>query len=192
MTMAKGCKCGGKVASSMAWPMGMIGAPNTPCATRARMSVSRLVAMPHRNDDTVNPSTVKNIMLRQPMRLDTHPVKGVTTAVATRLRVITQEISSCVAENDPRICGRTKLATVIVMPNSMFDSCTIKRMSHCRPVMPIRPPAAATRVMESNTLALVGSPMANYRSTNTKNGWAWQARASLINSTLTSLSGRLG
>src|SRR6476660_10542175 len=30
------------------------------------------------------------------------------------------------------ICGSTRLASVMVMPNSMLASCTINRMSHCR------------------------------------------------------------
>ena len=140
MTSAVGCRCGGKVASRMACPIGMIGAPNAPCAIRAMISVSRLVAIPQRNDDTVKPSTVKNIMLRQPTRAAIHPVSGVATAVATRLSVITQAISSCVADKVPRTCGSTRLASVMVMPNSRFDSCTMSRMSHCRPVMLNRPP----------------------------------------------------
>ena len=118
----------------MACPIGMIGAPNRPWAMRARISVSRLLAIPHRKEETVKPSTVKNIVLRQPSRLASHPVIGVAMAVATRFSVTTQEISSCVAEKVPRICGSTRLASVMVMPNSMLDSCTISRMSHCRPL----------------------------------------------------------
>ena len=83
---AAGCRCGGKVASSTAWPIGMIGAPKKPWATRARISVSRLFARPHRNEATVKPSTVENIRLRQPSRLESHPVMGVATAVATRIQ----------------------------------------------------------------------------------------------------------
>ena len=139
---AAGCRCGGKVASSTAWPIGMIGAPKKPWATRARISVSRLFARPHRNEATVKPSTVENIRLRQPSRLESHPVMGVATAVATRFSVITQEISSCVADRVPRTCGSTRLASVMVMPNSMLDSCTISRMSHWRPLMLKKPPCA--------------------------------------------------
>ena len=144
---AAGCRCGGKVASRIAWPIGMIGAPKKPWATRARISVSRLLAIPHRNEETVKPSTVKNIRLRQPSRLDSHPVMGVASAVATRLSVMTQEISSWVAEKVPRICGSTRLASVMVMPNSKFDSCTIKRMSHCRPLMLKKPPCATAALI---------------------------------------------
>ena len=124
----------------MAWPIGMIGAPNAPCATRARIRVSRLLAKPHSSEVAVKPSTVKNIRLRQPTLLASQPVIGVATAVATRLSVITQEISSCVADRLPRICGSTRLASVMVMPNSMLASWTINRMSHCRPLIVNRPP----------------------------------------------------
>ena len=103
--------------------------------------------MPHRNEETVKPSTVKNIMLRQPSRLASQPVIGVATAVATRLSVITQEISSCVADSVPRTCGSTRLASVMVMPNSMLDSCTISRISHCRPLMLKMPPCAVVAVI---------------------------------------------
>jgi hypothetical protein len=74
-------------------------------------------------------------VLRQPSRLASQPVIGVATAVATRLRVMTQEISSWVAEKAPLICGSTTLASVIVMPNSRVESCTVRRISHCRPLM---------------------------------------------------------
>ena len=69
----------GRWRAGSAWPIGMIGAPKKPWATRARISVSRLFASPHRNEETVKPSTVKNIRLRQPSRLDSQPVIGVAT-----------------------------------------------------------------------------------------------------------------
>src|SRR5262245_26202214 len=147
ITMAAGCRWRGKVASRIAWPSGMMGAPKQPWAMRAKIKVSRLPARPHSRDDTVKPSTVKNIRLRQPSRLDSQPVIGVATAVATRLSVITHEISSCVAERLPRICGSTRLASVMVMPNSMLASCTINRMSHCRPLIEKRPPFSAMAVI---------------------------------------------
>src|SRR6266550_9364403 len=119
----------------MAWPSGMIGAPNAPCATRAKIRVSRLLATPHNSEVTVKPSTVKNIRLRQPSRLASQPVIGVATAVATRFSVITQAISSWVADRVPRTCGSTTLASVIVMPNNSVDNCTVSRISHCRGLM---------------------------------------------------------
>ncbi len=95
----------------------------------------------------MKPSTVKNIRLRQPSRLASQPVIGVATAVATRFSVITQEISSCVADRLPRICGSTRLAMVMVMPNSMLASWTINRMSHCRPLIVNRPPLSSATTL---------------------------------------------
>jgi hypothetical protein len=72
---------------------------------------------------------------RQPSRLASHPVVGVATAVAARLSVTTQAISSFVVESAPRIWGKTTLARVMVIPKSRLDSCTASRISHCCPVM---------------------------------------------------------
>src|SRR5215467_13516521 len=113
---------------------------------RAMTSASRLLAMPHRKEAVVKPSTVKNMVLRQPSRLASQPVMGVAMAVATRFSVTTQAISSCVAEKVPRICGNTRLASVTVMPKSMLESCTISSTSHCRPLRLKRPPCAAVAV----------------------------------------------
>src|SRR3954468_12683026 len=52
---------------------------------------------------------------------------------------MTQEIASCVADRLPRICGNTTLASVIVMPNSSVDICTVSRTIHCRNPMLNRP-----------------------------------------------------
>jgi len=35
----------------------------------------------------------------------------------------------------PRTCGSTKLASVIVIPNSSVESCTVSGISHCRGLM---------------------------------------------------------
>src|SRR5436190_9414693 len=94
--------------------------------------------MPHISEHRVKPNTPKSIKLRQPSRLASQPVIGVATAVATRFSVMTQEISSWVAESEPLICGSTTLARVIVMPNNSVESCTVTRISHCRPLMLMR------------------------------------------------------
>ncbi len=139
ITITVACSSRGKVASTMPWPIGMIVAPNSPWPTRYRISESRLSATPHMNEQTVKPRTLKNITLRQPSRAASQPVIGVATAVATRFSVMTQEISSWVADMLPRICGSTTLASVIVMPNSKVESCTVSRISHCRALMLNRP-----------------------------------------------------
>ena len=52
---------------------------------------------------------------------------------------MTHAISSLVAESAPRIWGKTTLASVIVIPNSKLDSCTVSRINHCRAVMLLSP-----------------------------------------------------
>ena len=146
ITIAVEWRCRGNVASRIAWPMGMIGAPNSPWHTRYRISDSRLSAIAHRNDDTVNPSTVQNIRVRQPKREESQWVIGVATAVAARFSVMSQEISSWVTDSEPRICGNTTLASVIVMPNSRFASCTVIRISQWRPLMLKMPPWGTARL----------------------------------------------
>src|SRR5262249_33651994 len=96
--------------------------------------------------------------------LDSQPVIGVATAVATRLRVITQEISSCVADRLPRICGSTRLASVMVMPNSMLASCTISRMSHCRALIVKMPPCSAIAVISRHFLVGLLALSSRFRS----------------------------
>src|SRR5205823_5993336 len=55
--------------------------------------------------------------------------------VATRFNVMTQAISSWVADRLPLTCGSTTLAKVIVIPNSRVEICTVNRISHCRALM---------------------------------------------------------
>src|SRR3954447_18357452 len=76
---------------------------------------------------------------------------GVATAVATRFSVMTQEISSCVADRLPRICGRTTLASVIVMPNSKVDICTVSRTIHCRSPILNRPDSGGAALAAART-----------------------------------------
>src|SRR5262249_9645109 len=69
---------------------------------------------------------------RQPRRLASHPVVGAATAVAARLSVTTQAISSFGVDRAPRSWGKTTFARVMVIPNSRLDSCTATRIDHCR------------------------------------------------------------
>ena len=74
----------------MACEMGTRGAPKAPCRMRYSTSASKLSARPHRTDVVVKPKVPINIIRRRPKRFDSQPDMGVTTAVATRLKVITQ------------------------------------------------------------------------------------------------------
>ena len=57
------------------------------------------------NVETVNSSAAQIMMLRWPKRSASQPVAGVATAVATILKVITQDTSSWVADMAPCSCG---------------------------------------------------------------------------------------
>ena len=46
--------CGGKLSSMMAWAIGTIAPPPTPCKIRARINVGRLHASPHSTEAIVN------------------------------------------------------------------------------------------------------------------------------------------
>ena len=62
-------------------------------------------------------------------------MSGVAIAVATRLKVRTQEIWSCVADSAPLSWGRMTVTLVAVRPNRIVVNCTDSRISHCRPVI---------------------------------------------------------
>lgn len=68
-----------------------------------------------KNVATVNPLTQPTMTRRRPKRATSQPVMGVATAVARMLKVITQEISSAVADKAPWICGSTVEAMRIVV-----------------------------------------------------------------------------
>ena len=119
----------------MVWPIGKIGAPKAPCMTRSASSVSSELARPHSIEARVKPATETTINVRQPSRAASQLVSGVVIAVATRLKVRTQEIWSCVADSAPLSCGRITVTLVAVRPNRMVVNCTDSRISHCRAVI---------------------------------------------------------
>src|SRR5205823_14622515 len=71
--------------------------PKRLCPMRNMTSAARLLASPHKSNHIVKPPTALNMTPRQPSRLASQPVVGVAMAVATRLSVTTQAISSYVA-----------------------------------------------------------------------------------------------
>ena len=77
--------------------MGKIGAPNAPWITRSASRASSESTSPHSIEATVKPVTEQAISVRQPSVAASQPVSGVAMAVATRLKVRTQEICSWVA-----------------------------------------------------------------------------------------------
>jgi len=77
------------------------------------MSHSRLVAMPHSTDVSVNPVTQVSSMFRRPKRFASHPDIGRMMALETRYEVTTHVPSSTVAPMLPARCGTDTLTTVV-------------------------------------------------------------------------------
>ncbi len=160
--MMKGCWLRWNEVSTMVCPIGKIGAPNAPCRMRSASSDSSVSTSPHSMEAAVNPATETTISVRQPSFAASQPVSGVAIAVATRLKVRTQEICSCVAESVPLSCGRMTVTLVAVRPNRMVVNCTDSRISHCRAVIDMaamvnsiarpekRPAAARNRDLRSD------------------------------------------
>ena len=73
---------------------------------RQSTSVSSDCDRPHISVAAVKQPIEQTMTRRVPKRDTSQPVIGVTTAVARMLKVITQAISSWVADSAPCICGR--------------------------------------------------------------------------------------
>src|SRR5262245_65620924 len=100
---------------------------------RAMTSVVRSGAAPERKDDSVNSvvDTRKNRL--RPRSRDSQPVAGITTALAARYEVMTQDTSSSPADSDPWRCGRTTLVTLVSRICMKATTMTDKVMAHLRP-----------------------------------------------------------
>ena len=96
----------GNVLNRIDCDSGTIGAPAPPWRMRQNTSISSDCAMPHSSVASVNRPIDQTITRLVPKRDTSQPVIGVTTAVARMLKVITQAISSWVADSAPCICGR--------------------------------------------------------------------------------------
>ena len=123
----------GKVLSRMVCDSGTSGAPAPPCRMRHTTSTSSDPASPHSRVDTENPAIPHTMTLLTPKRATSQPVIGVTTAVARILNVITQAISSWVAESAPCICGRMVEVVSSAVEYSEEPSTTAIRISQRRP-----------------------------------------------------------
>src|SRR5262245_42314254 len=120
----------GKISQRIAWESGMIGPPPRPWKTRATMSVVRSGAAPETNELTTNSEAdTRNTRLR-PNRPTSHPVAGITTALAARYEVITHETSSSPADSVPCRCGRITLATLVSRICMKATTMTVKVMAH--------------------------------------------------------------
>ncbi len=85
---------------------GTTGAPAPPCRMRQNTSISSDCDIPHNRVASVKVPIDHTMTRFAPKRAVSQPVIGVTMAVARMLNVITQAISSWVADIAPCICGR--------------------------------------------------------------------------------------
>lgn len=100
---------------------------------RQSTSPSSEFAAPQKNVATENPTRLQNMTLRTPKRATSHPLMGVTMAVARMLNVTVQEISSCVAATAPCICGRIAVAVNVAAIYVAEPITTTARTSIRRP-----------------------------------------------------------
>ena len=123
----------GKISQRMACDSGMIGPPPRPWKMRATISVVRSGAAPEMNELTVN--SVQQIKKKRvrPNTATSHPVAGMTMALAARYEVITHETSSSPAESDPCRCGSTTLVTLVSRICMKATTMTVRVMAHLRP-----------------------------------------------------------
>ncbi len=96
----------GNTSSRIDWPSGWIGAPLAPCTRRQATRPSSVCAIPHMTVEKVKPARLQNWTRPRPKRVTSHPVMGMTTAVARIWQVTVQETSSWVADIAPCTCGR--------------------------------------------------------------------------------------
>src|SRR5436190_2776947 len=80
---------------------------------RNTISSASVGASPHRNDDTVKPTTDSISRRLRPNMLASQPVIGRMIALATRYDVSAQVASSIDADRFPAMCGSDTFTTVV-------------------------------------------------------------------------------
>src|SRR5215471_16239239 len=110
----------------------MIGPPPRPWKIRAATNVVRSGAAPETKELTTKRVEQIRKNRRRPKRPVSQPVAGMTTALAARYDVITQETSSSPADIDPCRCGRMTLVTLVSRICMKATTMTVKVMAHFR------------------------------------------------------------
>src|SRR6266705_4893942 len=97
---------------------------------RAAISVVRSGAAPETNE--LITKTVAQIMKNRlrPKSPVSHPVAGMTTALAARYEVMTHDASSSPADSDPCRCGRMTLVTLVSRICMKATTMTVKVIAH--------------------------------------------------------------
>src|SRR5258708_12963369 len=103
----------GKVSERIGWERGMIGPGARGWKMRATISVVRFGAIPERNElTTKSVAQIRKNRLR-PNSPASHPVAGMTTALAARYDVITHDTSSRPPPIHPPRCGRVTVVALV-------------------------------------------------------------------------------
>src|SRR5712692_3529478 len=122
----------GKISHMMAWAMGMTGPPPSPWKMRMATRNSSEGAMPDRNELIVNSTVQIRKNRRRPKRAESHPVAGITIALAARYDVTTHDISSMLADSEPCMWGSATLVTLVSSTCMMTTIITVSVMAHRR------------------------------------------------------------
>ena len=86
--------------------------------------------MPERNELAVKVTVQMRKNRRRPKTAVSQPLAGITTALAARYEVMTHDISSMLAENDPCMCGSATLVMLVSSTCITVTSITEKVMAH--------------------------------------------------------------
>src|SRR3954467_9105399 len=121
---------GGEASSSTACDSGCSAPPVAPCTMRKKISDDSVGARPHRNDDTVKPTTDSISSRLRPNALASQPVIGRMIALATRYDVTVHVASSIVADRLPAIWGSDTLTTLVSSTSMNVASITEIAMIH--------------------------------------------------------------
>ncbi len=122
----------GKISHIVAWAMGTTGPPPRPWSTRIATRNCRFGARPERNELTVNSVVHTRKSRRRPRMPVSHPVAGITMALAARYDVMTQEVSSTLVDSVPCMWGRATLVMLVSRICMMVTSITEPVMAHFR------------------------------------------------------------
>ena len=122
----------GKISHIVAWAIGTIGPPPSPWRIRIATRNSRLGARPDSNELTVKRVVQIRKSRRRPSTPVSHPVAGITMALAARYDVITHDVSSMLVDSVPCMWGRATLVMLVSRICMIVMSMTEPVMAHFR------------------------------------------------------------
>ena len=122
----------GKISHMIACAIGITDPPPSPCKMRMATRNSRFGAMPERKELAVKVTVQIRKKRRRPKTEVSHPLAGMTTALAARYEVMTHDISSMLAENEPCMWGRATLVMLVSSTCITVTNMTESVIAHFR------------------------------------------------------------